>query len=207
MVLKKTVLVEAVLVAAFGLALAGLANALSPRGLKLTRDYFPQDQIALAQPTANSDGRATTTNNVLSPTDLLVQRLREQGLRLAETKLVSGLFADPRRAQNLIVFVDARNEQHFKEGHIPGAYLLDNFHPYDTLAAVLPVCETAEVIVVYCHGGTCDDSLGVATLLLSAKIPPEKILVYGGGISEWTTNGLPVETGEPKSSDVGRSSR
>jgi hypothetical protein len=26
-------------------------------------------------------------------------------------------------------------------------------------------------------------------------IPNQKLFVFGGGIAEWTTNGLPVETG------------
>jgi hypothetical protein len=36
------ILVEATLVASAGLALALLANQLSPRGIELTRNYFPE---------------------------------------------------------------------------------------------------------------------------------------------------------------------
>jgi 3-mercaptopyruvate sulfurtransferase SseA len=59
--------------------------------------------------------------------------------------------------------------------------------------------------VIYCNGGTCEDSEYVATLLMSA-IPKEKLLVYGGGWTEWTTNSMPVEIGPRNSGNI-RSSK
>jgi rhodanese-related sulfurtransferase len=54
--------------------------------------------------------------------------------------------------------------------------------------------------VVYCNGGNCEDSELTAALLADANIVPrEKLWVYGGGITEWATNGWPVELGERKS--------
>ena len=48
----------------------------------------------------------------------------------------------------------------------------------------------------YCNGGDCDDSEHAAIMLRdSIGIPKEKVFVYGGGITEWATNGLPIELG------------
>jgi hypothetical protein len=33
-------------------------------------------------------------------------------------------------------------------------------------------------------------------------IPAAKLLVYGGGITEWTANGLPIEVGARKSGQL-----
>ncbi|HWH72296.1 MAG TPA: rhodanese-like domain-containing protein, partial [Candidatus Sulfotelmatobacter sp.] len=57
-------------------------------------------------------------------------------------------------------------------------------------------------IVVYCNGGNCEDSELAATMLRDAGIPKDKLLVYGGGMTEWTTNGLPVELGQRKSGNL-----
>jgi len=189
------VLFEALLVGVIGAVLAFAANALSPRGLRLARDYFPP-QTRL--PSSASSTNAVKGTNDLATIETLAARIRELGLHLADSNKVEQLFRDPRREQGLVLFIDSRNEEHYQEGHVPGAYLLDYYYKENYLATVLPACNMAEEIVVYCNGGTCDDSLLTANLLMSA-IPKEKLLVYGGGMTEWLTNGLPVEIGERNS--------
>jgi rhodanese-related sulfurtransferase len=104
-------------------------------------------------------------------------------------------FHDPRRLTQKLVFIDARNQEEFQKGHIPGAWLFDPYHPEQYFTAIIPVCQAAEQIVVYCHGGDCDDSLTAASLLLDIGIPASKIAIYGGGMNEWPDTGLPVEAG------------
>ena len=195
----RNVLIETLVLAAVGIVLAIAANAVSPRGLQLNRDYFPSDR-SQRRPNGQTNHVATasaTGTNIGGP-DLLIAQLSAQGLQLAETAQVTTLFRDPRFAQGLIIFVDARNDEHFQEGRIPGAYQLDHFHPERYIATVLPACQTAEQIVVYCSGGTCDDSLQTAIFLRDAGIPKERLSVYAGGLAEWTSKGLPVETGPRK---------
>ena len=84
----------------------------------------------------------------------------------------------------------------------PGAYEFDPYHPEKYFPAVLPVCRAAEQIVVYCNGGDCDDSKTAALLLRDMGLTNRKIFVYGGGITEWTTNHQPVETGARNSGNV-----
>jgi rhodanese-related sulfurtransferase len=192
----KRALQEGALVAVIGAALAFAANGLSPYRFPLTVDNFPGDKpttSALVAPT-NVPGTATATTN--SPLELLSARLQANGLQLADSNKVVQIFHDPRREQDGVIFIDARDDEHYGAGHIPGAYHFDRFHPENYLTNVLQVCMTAQQIVFYCNGGDCDDSEHAAIMLRdSIGIPKEKVFVYGGGINEWATNGLPIELG------------
>jgi rhodanese-related sulfurtransferase len=199
----KKALHEGALVAVIGAALAFAANALSPRGLELSRNYFPASKVALQTSVAGTNvaaGAAAPTNSTL---ELVAARLRADGLQLADSNQVVQFFRDPRREQDGIVFIDARDEDHYRAGHIPGAYHFDRFHPENYLTNVVPVCLAAQDIVFYCNGGECDDSEHAAIMLRdSLGLPKEKVFVYGGGFTEWTNDGLPFELGARNSGDV-----
>jgi rhodanese-related sulfurtransferase len=194
---------EGALVAVIGAALAFAANALSPHRLELTRNYFPAGQIAppaAATATNLTTAAATATN---SPAELLAASLRAKGLQLAESNQVMQFFHDPRRLQDGVVFIDARDEDHYRAGHIPGAYHFDRFQPERYLTNVIQVCLTAQDIVFYCNGGDCDDSEHAAIMLRdSIGIPKEKVFVYGGGFHEWTNSGMQFELGSRNSGDL-----
>jgi rhodanese-related sulfurtransferase len=183
----KTVFLEAILVGCSGLAIALAANALSPHGLKLTRDYSPGRVLFAAH--------ASGTTNSQTAGETLASQFRAEGLQLADSNQVSGFFADPAREAGNIIFVDARDDDHFQAGHIPGAYQLDHYHPEKYLSGVLPVCGNAQTIVVYCKGGSCEDSEQTAIFLRDSGVPVNKLFVYAGGFDEWTTNRMPVELG------------
>ena len=197
----KKVLLEGLFVAAIGATLAFASNALSPRGLKLTRDFFPASPAVTGQVQVLSSTNRPGTNSA-SALEALKLRLQSKGLQLADSNQVVQLFHDPAARDGHVIFVDAREDTYYQEGHIPNAYQLDYYRPDNYLPTVLPACQLAEHIVVYCNGGTCEDSEFSATFLLSAGIPREKLLVYGGGMTEWATNGLPVEIGVRQSGQV-----
>ena len=205
----KRVLLEAVLVAAIGTAVAFVANALSPRGLKLTRDYFPGSNptAARVQPATNqAQGAAGAGLAKPSAAEMALARLKEKGLQVVDRKQAQELFQAPGFAQGTIVFIDARNDEHYQKGHIPGAWQFDRYHPENYLAAVLPVCQLAQQVVVYCAGGDCEDSEFAALFLRdSAQVPGEKLFVFTGGWNEWTERALPVETGGRNSGQRGGS--
>ena len=123
-------------------------------------------------------------------------------MQLIDGRQAVQLFHDSHLKPGVIVFIDARDEEHYQAGHIPGAYEFDPYHPEKYFPAVLPVCQAAEQIVVYCNGGDCDDSETAALLLRDMGIPNQKLFVYGGGITEWTNNHLPVETGARNSGNL-----
>lgn len=185
----KTVVLEAIILAIAGLLFALAANALSPRGLRLGRNYFPG--LSPSQPAVASAGA----------TNSLQTTLQQLGLNLASSNEVAQLFRDPGYEQGLIVFVDARADHAYELGHVPGAWQLDRYRPEGYLPQVLPVCMTAQTVVVYCTGGSCEDSEFAAVMLRDAGVPAANIHVYGGGISEWT-NAMPFEVGPRGSGQV-----
>jgi len=190
------ILLEAAFVAVAGIALAFAANQISPRGLALARNYFPTGtNNAVRSATSVPTGRIAGTNPATpSPAQQLAVQMKQDGLQLIDSRRAVRLFHDSHLKEG-VVFVDARDESHYREGHIPGAYEFDPYHPEQYFPAVLPVCQAAEQIVVYCNGGDCDDSQTAALLLKDVGIANRKLFVYGGGITEWTNNHLPVETG------------
>jgi rhodanese-related sulfurtransferase len=196
---------EALFVAVIGAAFAFGANQVSPRGLALTRNYFPAGvsrPVPAATGIGTPRGVASTNTPASSPAQLLAVRLKEQGLQSVDGSQAEQLFHDPRFKQGSIAFIDARDEQHYREGHIPGASEFDPYYPEKYFPTVLPVCQAAEQIVVYCNGGDCDDSESAAITLRDVGIANQKLFIYTGGITEWTTNGLPVEIGGRNSGNL-----
>lgn len=184
-----------------GLGIGLAANAVSPHGLDLSRNYFPAgtNQPMPAAAVAPSTPAPPADTNELSEAEQITERLRDKNLQEAKLGQVKEFFHDPRRQTGKIVFVDARDEDHYSDGHIPGAYELDPYHPDKYLDTVLPVCQAADQVLVYCTGGDCEDSDTTAILLREAGVPNQRIFVYGGGFTAWNDAHLPVETGERNS--------
>ena len=187
----KKVLLEALLVTAAGVVIAFAANALSPRGLKLTQDYFHGENLPLRRSTPEQ----TLTASSNATPDAVVARLIEKGLQVVNGDQVFDLFHDPPYQQGSIIFIDARNDEHYQGGHIPGAYQFDNYHPENYMGTIFPLCQAAQKIVIYCNGGNCEDSQFAALTLRDAQIPNQKLFVYTGGITEWTNRSHEVEIG------------
>ena len=128
----KKVLLEGLLVAVVGMMFAWCANQISPRGLALNRDFFPGANRPSRPLLTATNLKARVTGgpaNTLSSAELLAARLKANGLQLAGSNEVMRLFHDPRYEQELVVFIDAREDKDYQEGHIPGAYQLDHYHP------------------------------------------------------------------------------
>jgi rhodanese-related sulfurtransferase len=190
-------LAEALVLGFVGLGLAVCANALSSRGLSLSRNYFER-----AGPNAAA---RDATNVVSAATNALTElkaRLSEKGLSLIEGPEAEKFFRDPQYEQELVIFVDARDDRHYEEGHVPGAYQFDRYYPEKYLPTVLPACLSASKIVVYCTGGKCEDSEFATVMLAEAGVPAANISVYGGGITDWTERKLPLEIGPRKSGNL-----
>jgi rhodanese-related sulfurtransferase len=202
----RTIVVEAAIVAIAGLGIGLAANALSPRGLVLSRNYFPggTNQIP-ATPVPVRTAQSPAAPNAPSEAAQLSERLREKGLQELKRSQAESFFHDLRYQDGRIIFVDARGEDGYQEGHIPGAYELDPYHPEKELGTVLPICRAAEAVVVYCTGGDCEDSDTTAILLRDGGVPGQKLFVFGGGFTEWEAAHLPVETGARNSGTLNSS--
>jgi rhodanese-related sulfurtransferase len=200
-----SILAEAAAVVVAGVAIALAANQVSPSGLSLSRNYFPTGTNAASSapaPVRATPAPITTDTNEPSEEQQISDRLRDKGLQEIRRGEVVKLLHDPGYRAGQIIFVDARDEDHYQDGHIPGAYELNPYHPEKQLGPMLTVCQPAEKVVVYCTGGDCEDSDTAAIILRDAGVPVKKIFVYGGGFGEWSDQHLPVETGDRNSGKI-----
>ena len=151
----------------------------------------------------NGISRTNTTSLSALPATLIeVPRLVEKKLQGIDREQALRFFHDPRSTNGLVAFVDARSEWNYQQGHIPGAYPFDPYHPDDYLGKVVPICQAAEQVVVYCTESDCEDSEFGAVLLREAGVPNRKLFVYVGGITDWTNANLVVEIGDRNSGNL-----
>jgi len=188
----KPVLLEGLLVAILGILLALAANALSPQGLSLQRNYFPAPAAAT---NAVTPGAGSLPLAGTSTTNSVRDRLLAKGLLFATAADAKAAFDDPAYQQGLIIFIDARADEPYATAHIPGAWQLNYYHPEKHLAGVLPACMSAQKIIIYCTGGDCEDSEFTALLLKNGGVPAERLFVFGGGVTEWAAQPWPLESG------------
>jgi len=199
----KQVLLEALTVAVVGAAIGFGANAISPRGLKLSRDYFALPPVQNASVSPHTNAPSTAPAIPVSPEQELLAKLSGEGLQTISGDEVFKLFSDPRTQEGRIIFVDARNDHEYQKGHIPGALQFDYFRSEDYVVAVVTACQTAEQIIVYCNGGKCTDS-EYASLMLrdQGNVPGSKLFIYTGGITDWNAKHHPVEAGARNSGKI-----
>jgi rhodanese-related sulfurtransferase len=88
------------------------------------------------------------------------------------------------------LFVDARDADFFKQGHIPGAINL----PVKDYESVFPELQeqltAAPRVITYCDGASCDMSVELTEKLLFAGL--DRIEIFTGGIQQWKAKGQPV---------------
>ncbi|GIX50464.1 MAG: hypothetical protein KatS3mg132_658 [Limisphaera sp.] len=185
-------LMEMGLVLVAGLLFGCLANALSPVGLRWTRNYFPLAAVegVPAGATAVSESPAASEEAEA------VARITARGYTAWTFERAAEAFAEPSRLTGRMVWVDARAEIPYRRGHIPGARQLDPYRPEQNLLEVVAACLRAERVIVYCSGGRCEDAELAASLLEQAGVPRERLVIYVGGFSEWSARGQPVESAQ-----------
>lgn len=170
---------HALLVMMVGLLVAALANHFSPLGLSLTRDYFPA-AVPVDAPPAPVPADAPTA----APQHEFGRATRDDVLALTR---------DPRFVMQKFLLIDARNVANYQTGHIPGALQYDHFRPTENISQVVPPCLAAEKIILYCHGGQCQDSIFAARLLVGYGVPATRLAIYEQGIEDWRAAGLPLQ--------------
>ena len=204
----KPYLQELAVIVTGGAMIAFLANTLSPNGIDLTKDYF---YLNTTRPAASPEGSVSTQSNadIVEPpgnptgtTDATASRLAAMGLQRVRHQRVVELYHDPRYEVGEIVFVDARNGDAYRDGHIPKAYPFDHYQMEDYVDEVFPACEIADQVVIYCNGGECEDSEFAALDLIQLGLPAKKVYVYLGGITQWQSQGGSIELGPRDSGDI-----
>lgn len=95
-----------------------------------------------------------------------------------------------------ITFLDARKSSTYEAGHIPGARTCDHYQQEKYVPGLLPVLKNAAMIIIYCNGGTCEDSLFLANdLIYQYDIPHESVFVFEEGFNAWRAAGHPIQKG------------
>lgn len=105
------------------------------------------------------------------------------------------LFEDQKTTHGAYVFVDARVDESYEAGHIPGAVQCDFYRIDYYFPDLLRRAAHAEKIIVYCGNADCEDSLYVCGELLKSDVHRARILLFKGGWKEWNEAGLPMATG------------
>jgi rhodanese-related sulfurtransferase len=96
--------------------------------------------------------------------------------------------------QKTAVFIDARGDDLFKQGHIKGAKNLPWHDVDDYFMALAKDLKPTDRIITYCDGETCNLSHDLALFLIDLGFLNTKVLVNGWTL--WIDNNLPVEKEE-----------
>jgi len=166
------------------------------QAVALKRNYFSRADIARITPPAETPAEASSQAAPAAPPAFAGARL---GVHAAKFDEVRAWFEDPKLAAGLHVFVDARDQGMFDSGRIPGALLVDHYRSDQYLPDALNFILPAERVIVYCHGGDCEDSIFLSQTLIENGIEPDRIYVFEGGYEAWEAQGMPVEKTEPQS--------
>ncbi len=154
-------------------------NARRSAGLVLTRDYFP----VLTAPRGGLSGPGSDdpAGEPISPDGQLLQH-GFQVVSLFEALEYCS------RGESSIVFIDARDDAHYEKCHIPSAIQFDYYRPDEYIDNVRDFAADAEIVIIYCNGGECEDSIQTARYLteeIEDPLPFEIVYVFEGGIQEW----------------------
>ncbi len=164
-----------------------VVNAQRSDGLDLTRNYFPAPNSAPISGVQIPAGRGSPDRQLARGEPL------EHGF---QTVSLSEAWEYYQRGDSSIVFVDTRNDEHYQKCHVPQAIQFDYYHPERCLPEVLDFAADADVVILYCNGGTCEDSLLAARYLTEEIDQPlmfENVYVFEGGIQAWHKAGYERE--------------
>jgi rhodanese-related sulfurtransferase len=92
-----------------------------------------------------------------------------------------------------ILFVDARPENQYQEGHLPGALIIPWQEVDRYFMEAAEQLEEEKTLVTYCDGESCDLSHELALFLKDMGFTDVRVLVNGWTV--WKQAGLPTEGG------------
>ncbi len=176
-------------------------NARRSAGLVLTRDYFP----ALTDPRG---GLADPRGGLVDPRGGLADPegggsdeglvshegpLPQHGFQVVSLSEALDYYS---RGESSIVFIDARDDAHYEKCHISSAIQFDYYRPDDYIGDVRDFATDAEIVIIYCNGGECEDSIQAARYLteeIDEPLPFENVYVFEEGIQAWYEAGYERE--------------
>lgn len=85
-----------------------------------------------------------------------------------------------------VVFVDARDQEEYRNGHIAGSL-------NGSVVQLASRLGQDDPVVVYCSGEGCNESLNLAETLMMPDWGFTRVFVFDGGWPEWKAAGYPAE--------------
>lgn len=182
-ILLKTVVLLAVAIG------AGFAHS------KLTKHppdlhFVPQNPAAAPTGAAPATGTTTATGVTQGPKPEV-----DDGVHISVARAKEFYDLPPSNPKKPI-FIDARNHDDYKDGHVPGSMWIDK--KYFDGAAPKKVTDylPGMSVVIYCHGADCSDSEAVAKRLQSLNRGIGPMYIIKDGFPGWVKAGYPVDKGE-----------
>lgn len=147
-------------------ALVGFTvNTISPKGITFVGDWDPSKGVISANPKDQPVSHDIEINSV------------DEAYAIFKEKTA--------------VFVDAREESLFSEGHIQGAVSLFVYDYGKLFSGFMAKYPHDQLIVTYCSGRECEDSHTLARYLKEDGYT--QVRVFVDGYPAWSKEGLPVE--------------
>lgn len=161
----KTIIKELTVLIGMSVVTALAVNAVSPKGIALIGDWDISQGVISAKPKDDYVSHDLEIGDILA-----VKKIYDTGEA---------------------VFVDARTEASYLEGHIEGAVLLPAFQFEEFIDNFRKTIPPFTMIITYCSGRECEDSHVLAQCLLDAGYTDVK--VFADGYPAWEEKGFPIE--------------
>lgn len=98
-----------------------------------------------------------------------------------------------------VMVLDARSSADYEIAHIPGAHLADHYHQQQYLEPLIATLQDSPIVVVYCKGGDCEDSIFLARdLVYKYDVAKDSLYIYEGGMNDWQQRNLATTSGEQR---------
>lgn len=139
-------------------------NFFSPKGIALVGDWDKSDGVITAK----------------AKDDAVVREREIKELGIAKAIYDKGY-----------IFVDARAEEVYEDGHIKGAVSLPIGQFYEMIVQFIENYPLSTPLVTYCSGRECDDSHRIAKYLSEEGYT--NVHVFIDGYPAWEQEGYPIE--------------
>ena len=156
---------EIIILVGISVTLALVVNFLSPKGIALVGQWDTSKGVITAIPNGPEDRKREEINSVA-----LAKEIFDNGN---------------------VLFLDARSQDDYEDGHIPGALSLPVGQFDERIESFLNQHSPDTHIVTYCSGRTCEDSHNLARLLSDAGFT--HVSVFIDGFPGWEAQGFPIE--------------
>jgi rhodanese-related sulfurtransferase len=164
MVFRKTAK-KIILLLVVSAALAMLVNFLSPRGIALVGQWDTSQGVITASPSGTEEEKPEEINSVARAKEIF--------------------------DNGNVLFVDARSQDNYEDGHILRAVSLPVGQFDGQIESFLKQHPPDAFIVTYCSGRTCEDSHNLAQLLYDVGFT--NVRVFIDGFPGWKAEGYPIE--------------